>query len=78
MVAANRRPFGQWTIYRAATIREPFTKGRLGRLEARTTRGSHPLGYVKTAVILAHRHDRERLPSFIVGVVTVHGSEWQL
>ncbi len=33
----------------------------MGRLAACTTRDSHPLDDVKTAVILARRHDRERL-----------------
>ena len=36
-------------------------RGDCSRLEACTTRNSHPLGYVKTAVILARRQDRERL-----------------
>jgi hypothetical protein len=37
-------------------------RGDCSRLEACTTRDYHPLGYVTTAVILARRHDRERLP----------------
>ena len=36
-------------------------RGDFSRLETCTTRNSHSLGYVKTAVILARRYDRERL-----------------
>ncbi len=44
------------------TIVHISVRERLRRLEACTTRDSYPLGYAKTAVILARRHDCERLP----------------
>jgi hypothetical protein len=50
-------PVTSLSVNNLVTVHE----GATGRLKACTTRDSHPLGYVKTAVILARRHDRERL-----------------
>ena len=57
----------KWRFFHnfATFVRERLlTMRRLGRLEARTTRGAHTLGYAKTTLTMALQHGRERLPIF--------------